>query len=110
MALMMFAPSPWFGTAEVTPGAYFVQIRGKAGARDVASGLSLHLNRHRNRTSRWVSHPTPNACYRGLAATLGMRHEWLVVPGAPANEDLTPEVGAVVRMARRVCTPPRDRE
>lgn len=104
MALMLFAPQS-FGTAEVGPGAYFVSIRGKPGARDVASGRSLHLNRGRNRTSRWVGEPTPNACYRGLAATLGMKHEWVIVPGATANDDLAPEPEAVVSMAARMCAP-----
>ena len=97
MALMLFAPTPWFGTAEVTPGAYFVEIRGKPGD---------HLNRHRNRTSKWVANPKPNACYRGLAATMGQRHEWLVMSGMPANEDLSPEVDAVIKMAFRMCTLP----
>ena len=104
MALMLFAPERVFGTAEVTPGAYFVSIRGKPGTRlDVHSGQSLHLNRNRNRTSAWVGSPTPNACYRGLAATLGMRHEWLIIQGATANEDLTPEPEEVVRLAASVC-------
>lgn len=106
-ALMVFAPAPWFGTGEITPGAYFVSIAGKPGVRDPTTGYSLHLNRGRNRTSKWVSHPTPNACYKGLSATLGMRHEWVVVPGATANEDLEPDVRQVVAMATRVCTPPR---
>lgn len=153
MALMVFAPTPWFGTAEVTPGvsacvdvrcthidttqshaapssspcnrpgrcsvcasvsccvrpcarvhgvllagAYFVSIRGKPGD---------HLNRHRNRTSKWIHSPKPNACYKGLSATMGMRHEWIVVGGAPANEDLEPDIDAVVKLALRVCAPPR---
>ena len=106
MALMLFAPSPSFGTVEVAPGAYFVAIRGKPGdhATDVASGLSLHLNRGRNRTSKWISHTAPNACYRGLAATLGMRHEWQLIPGATANEDLAADVGTLVAMAERMCS------
>ena len=81
----------------MTPGAYFVEIRGKPGD---------HLNRHRNRTSKWVANPKPNACYRGLAATMGQRHEWLVMSGMPANEDLSPEVDAVIKMAFRMCTLP----
>jgi len=103
MALMLFAPAPWFGTAEVSPGSYFVSLRGRPGE---------HLNRHRNRTSKWVINPKPNACYRGLAATMGQRHEWVLIGGAPANEDLTPDVDAVVEMAFRMCTPPSslDRE
>jgi hypothetical protein len=73
------------------------------GERDEASGLSLHLNRRRNRTSRWVSSPRPNACFQGLAATLGMRHEWIVVPGATANDNMAPEPAEVAAMAVRVC-------
>ena len=105
--MMVFGPPALFGTGEVTPGSYFVSVSGKPAARvDVASGYSLHLNRGRNRTGAWIGHPQPNACYRGLASTLGMRHEWIVVPGATANEDLAPDVGEVAAMAARVCTPP----
>ena len=42
--------------------------------------------------------------YRGLAATLGMRHEWQLIPGATANEDLTADVGTLVAMAERMCS------
>lgn len=100
---MLFAPSPWFGTVEVTPGAYFVRIRGKPG---------MHLNRDHNRISNrssrvdWVSDPQPNACYKGLASTLRMRHEWLVMPGAAANDNLTPDIASVMQLALRVCVPP----
>jgi hypothetical protein len=98
---------PFFGTGEVTPGAYFVTIKGKPGKGDVSSGLSLHLNRGRNRSNPWVGQPQPNACYKGLAATLGQRHEWILVPGATANDDVTVEPRAVARMAASVCMPPK---
>lgn len=37
---------------------------------------------------------------------MGQRHEWLVMSGMPANEDLSPEVDAVIKMAFRMCTLP----
>lgn len=99
LSLMLFAP-PTFGTAEITPGAYFVRIRGKPGE---------HLNRNHNRSGRAVLSQSPNACFQGLAATLGMRHEWVVVRGATANEDLAPDPELVAQLARAVCPRPLDR-
>ena len=100
LALMMFAPDT-FATAEVTPGSYFVTIKGKAGESPGAG--NLHLNRNRNRTGRGVSDPQPNACYRGLAATLSQRHVWLLISGATANDDLAAEAPAVMSLAREIC-------
>ena len=97
LAMMLFAPNG-FGTAEVTPGAYFVAIKGKPGFDG-----NMHLNRNRNRTGRGVSNPTPNACFRGLAASLGQRHVWLVVTGATANDDLKVGGPAVVSLSQSVC-------
>ena len=92
MSLMVFAPND-FGTAEISPGRYFVRLAGRDG---------LHLNRNRNRSAASVGEP--NACYRGLAAGLGQRHEWLLMAGATANSDLTPAVADVVRIARHACS------
>ena len=98
LAMMLFAPDG-FGTAEVTPGAYFVAIKGKPGFDG-----NMHLNRNRNRTGRGVSNPTPNACFKGLAASLGQRHVWLVVAGATANDDLAVGGPAVAALSERVCS------
>jgi len=93
LSLMVFAPAD-FGTAEVSPGAYFVRLAGKPG---------LHLNRNRNRSAHAFG-GEPNACYRGLADTgLGQRYAWLLVAGATANSDLTPDVDGVVEIARHAC-------
>ena len=91
MSLMVFAPAD-FGTAEVTPARYFVRLPGKPG---------LHLNRNRNRSGAIASEP--NACYRGLAAGLGQRHEWLLMPEATANSDMTPVIAEVVVVAKMAC-------
>ena len=99
--MMMFAPDS-FGTAEVSPGAYFVSIRGKLGLASEPAHSNMHLNRNRNRTGRGVSDPRPNACFQGLAATLGQKHAWLIVSGATANEDLAVDAAVVVAMARQV--------
>jgi len=90
LSLMVFAPTD-FGTAEVGPGRYFV--RSTAGR--------LHLNRNRNRSGAITGEP--NACYRGLAAGLGQRHEWVLISGATANSDLTPAVDDVMAIARLAC-------
>ena len=50
-----------------------------------------------------MGHPSPNACFRGLAATLGMAHEWIIVAGATANEDLTVAPDKLAAMAGRAC-------
>ena len=76
--------------SQVTPGAYFV--------------VSTPADHHHNRTSRWVSSPRPNECYRKLAATLGMRHEWIIIQGATANDNMTPGPREVAAMALRMCT------
>lgn len=109
---MIFAPAS-FGTGEVTPGAYFVSIRGKpsgphgAGSAGVVVPTTRHLNRNRNRTGHGVHSPEPNRCFRGLAETLGQRHAWLLVDGAAANDDLAPQPDAVLALAQStdVCGP-----
>ena len=107
MALMLFAPSPWFGTAEISPGAYFVAINSNDKPRAQGGGISIHINRHPNHpnhTSQWISSPRPNDCFQGLAATLGMRHEWIIIPGATATDDMMPDPVKVAAMALRMCT------
>lgn len=108
LAFMLFAPSPGFGTAEVTPGAYFIvatdtSIRSVPAPPGGPGRTSLYVNRNRSRASPWASKPQPNPSFRRLAATLGMRHEWIIVPGAAADDNMAPEPNEVAAMALRVC-------
>ena len=75
LVLMMFAPDD-FGTAEVTPGNYWASLNGDA---------------------------QPNGCFKGVALTLGQRHEWLLVEDATAESTLTAEPADVVQLAAKVC-------
>ena len=71
LAMMLFAPDA-FGTAEVTPGAYFVSIKGKPGV----DGTNMHLNRNRNRTGKGVSQANfrlaAGACARGCGVCVAV--------------------------------------
>lgn len=79
LALMLFAPSPWFGTAEVTPGAYFVTVKGKGAevAADPTTGFHFHLNRNRDcKGSHTVTAPRAFCAHCTLSLLCGRQsHE-----------------------------------
>ncbi|KAL3910032.1 MAG: hypothetical protein SGPRY_009211 [Prymnesium sp.] len=84
LAMMLFAPDS-FATAEISPGAYFVSVKDKPGMIGF-----VHLNRYRNRT--------------------GQTHEWLLVAGAKANDDMAVDALSVLSLAQKACVLRHPRE
>ena len=44
-----------------------------------------------------------NPAFRNLAKQLGMTHEWLLVTGATAEDDMTPDLDHVMKISRVAC-------
>ena len=44
-----------------------------------------------------------NPAFRNLAKQLGMTHEWLLVTGATAEDDMTPDLDHVMKISRAAC-------
>lgn len=93
LVMMMFAPSD-FGTAEVSPGAYFA-VSKKSSATELAPGTSFEETDEQAGTA--------NRCFRNVAAQLGMQHVMVLINNATSRSNMTPSVDEVVDAASDAC-------